>query len=194
MPITQVIKVLIICFPIWSLHIHSVPNSNKASRREGCPPTNSIVPPQLPPNISAPTYMRPILNQMLIKSPTFREQCEKISSSGKVRVTLLLVPPAPRTYRAVSLVTRDKDKNAWIRIELPVCASYFELLGHEFEHATEQVEGLNLKVLSSQRNSHVYRLNDGTYETDRAIEAGRRVARECLLSSVAKTEGGCASR
>jgi hypothetical protein len=85
---------------------------------------------------------------------------------------------------------RDKEKNAWITIELPVCSSYFELLGHEFEHAAEQVEGLNLKVLSAQRNSHVYRLNDGTYETDRAIEAGRRVARECSFKSSVRSDCG----
>jgi hypothetical protein len=129
--------------------------------------------------------MRPILRQMLMRSPTFREQCEKIGNSANVRVTLLLVPPAPaRTYRAVSRVNRDKERNAWITIELTACTNYFELLGHEFEHAAEQVEGLNLKILSTRRNSHVYRLNDGTYETDRAIEAGRRVARECSVKSV----------
>ena len=192
MPIARVIQVLIICYPIWSFHARSVPNSNKTSPREGCPPADSIVPAKLPPNISAPIYMRPILNQMLLRSATFREQCKKISNSGRVRVTLLLVPPGPpRTYRAVSRIMRDKDKNAWITIELPACASYFELVGHEFEHAAEQVEGLNLKVLSTQRNSHVYRLNDGTYETDRAIEAGRRVARECAFKSSVKSDRGC---
>lgn len=192
MPIIRVIQVLIICFPIWSFHARSVPNSNKTSPREGCPPADSIVPPKLPPNISAPINMRPILNQMLLRSPTFREQCKKISNSGRVRVTLLLVAPGPpRTYRAVSRIMRDKDKNAWITIELPACASYFELVGHEFEHAAEQVEGLNLKVLSTQRNSHVYRLNDGSYETDRAIEAGRRVARECAFKSSVKSDRGC---
>jgi hypothetical protein len=134
--------------------------------------------------------MVPILSQMLMRSPTFREQCEKIRNSVKVRVTLMLVPRPPRTYRAVSRVIRDREKNAWITIELPVCSSYFELLGHEFEHAAEQVEGVNLKNLSTQRNSHVYRLNDGTYETDRAIEAGRKVARECSIRSAPKVGGG----
>jgi hypothetical protein len=135
--------------------------------------------------------MLPILSRMLVRSPTFREQCEKIRNSAKVRVTLLLVPPGPaRSYRAVSRVIRDREKNAWITIELTACSSYFELLGHEFEHAAEQVEGVNLRILSTQRNSHVYRLNDGTYETDRAIEAGRKVARECSFRSAAKADGG----
>jgi hypothetical protein len=53
------------------------------------------------------------------------------------------------------------------------------LLGHEFEHAAEQAEGLNLRLRAAERNSHVHRLEDGSFETDRAVEAGRVVAREC---------------
>src|SRR5262249_18521879 len=100
--------------------------------------------------------------------------------SANTRVTLLLVAPnVPRTYRAISRIEKDRDKNVRITIELTACTSYFELLGHEFEHAAEQVEGINLKLLSTRKNGHVQRLDDGSYETDRAVEAGRAVAREC---------------
>ena len=32
---------------------------------------------------------------------------------------------------------KGPDKNMWITIELSACTNYFELLGHEFEHAAE---------------------------------------------------------
>jgi hypothetical protein len=115
-----------------------------------------------------------------MRSPTFRDQCEKIGNYGKIRVTLLLVPPTvARAYRAISHVRRYQDSYVSITIELTACTNYFELLGHEFEHATEQVEGVDLKALSARRHSHVYRLEDGSYETDRAVDAGKAVAREC---------------
>jgi len=182
MAIAGVIQVMMICFPILPLQAGRIASSPTASHREcGLAPDISASP-QLPPNISAPRYMYPVINRMLKKSATFREQCKKIGNSRKLRVTLLLVPPnTPHTYRAISRVRRDEERNIWITIELTACTNYFELLGHEFEHAAEQAEGLNLRVLSAQRNSHVYKLDDGSFETDRAVDAGRSVERECSL-------------
>jgi hypothetical protein len=61
-----------------------------------------------------------------------------------------------------------------------------ELLGHEFEHIVEQVEGINLRVLSRQRGSGVREVERELFETDRAQQAGRNIAEELRLARTAR--------
>jgi hypothetical protein len=53
-----------------------------------------------------------------------------------------------------------------------------ELIGHEFEHLLEQIEGLDLKRLARVKGSGVRVLEGRVFETDRAQAAGRLVAAE----------------
>jgi len=85
---------------------------------------------------------------------------------------------------AVSLVERYAYGRIRIRMLITVpraSVSYAEILGHEFEHVLEQIEGLDLSALASTGRSGVYRHPDGSYETTRAREAGLVVAREFEL-------------
>jgi hypothetical protein len=52
-----------------------------------------------------------------------------------------------------------------------------ELIAHELEHVLEFTEGLKFLMESSRGSSRV-RLSGGAYETQRAMDAGRRVAQE----------------
>jgi hypothetical protein len=52
-----------------------------------------------------------------------------------------------------------------------------ELIAHELEHVIEFTDGVRLLVEASAGRSGVA-LRAGAYETRRAIDAGRRVARE----------------
>src|SRR5262249_37441174 len=152
MLIALFIPVLLICFPILPVNFGPTKTPRKLIHGEGSFRPDSNVRPPLPPNISAPGSLHPLLTQMLMRSPTFRKQIDEIGDSANTRVTLLLVAPnVPRTYRAISRIEKDRDKNVRITIELTACTSYFELLGHEFEHAAEQVEGINLKLLSTRK-------------------------------------------
>jgi hypothetical protein len=54
-----------------------------------------------------------------------------------------------------------------------------EIIAHEFEHVIEQIEGLNLRILSFFGGSGVVQTGDGSFETRRAVVAGHSVAREC---------------
>jgi hypothetical protein len=63
-------------------------------------------------------------------------------------------------------------------IEIPVTREFPELLAHEFEHVLEQVDGLKLVELARKRGGGVLERPDGSFETSRAIEAGRAVALE----------------
>jgi hypothetical protein len=56
-----------------------------------------------------------------------------------------------------------------------------ELLAHELEHVLEQVEGIDLDALAEEGEAR--RLSDGSFETARAVQAGRRVAAEVIDNS-----------
>ena len=66
---------------------------------------------------------------------------------------------------------------AHVRLYSPFDAA--EIIAHEFEHLLEQIDGVNLRLLSLIAGSGVTETNDGSYETRRAVLAGRRVAGEC---------------
>ena len=56
-----------------------------------------------------------------------------------------------------------------------------ELIAHELEHILEQLDGVDLQAQAG--NGVVWKAGDGAFETRRAIEAGRRVAREITTGS-----------
>ena len=63
-------------------------------------------------------------------------------------------------------------------VHLPPNGGLIELIGHEFEHLLEQIEGLDLKRLAGVKGSGVRVLEGQVFETDRAQAAGRLVAAE----------------
>ena len=64
------------------------------------------------------------------------------------------------------------------QVHLPPSRSLTELVGHEFEHLIEQIEGLDLKRLARVKGSGVHEGEGRVFETDRAQMAGRVVADE----------------
>ncbi len=62
-----------------------------------------------------------------------------------------------------------------------------EFIAHELEHIVEQLDGVDLKAQAG--NGEVWRTGDGAFETRRAIDSGRRVAREMTMHPGAKDEG-----
>jgi len=57
-----------------------------------------------------------------------------------------------------------------------------ELIAHELEHVLERLEGVNFLLGAQVRGSGIS-LSGGTFETTRAIDAGRRVAREVRVET-----------
>jgi hypothetical protein len=56
-----------------------------------------------------------------------------------------------------------------------------EVVGHEFEHTLEQIEGLDLRALASTQSDYVYKSENGGFETRRAMRAGRVIEQEFSL-------------
>jgi len=162
--------------PVLADPLHESACDHLYDSTEGDPYESAI--PAVLPNISVPLGLKGIVNSMLKRSPTFRRQCEVLNNARNVRIDLRVVVSNTQLYKARSIVQRFEDGFIVMQIQLNAPGDYIEAIGHEFEHAVEQSEGLNLKSLASARRSQVYEVDKGTYETERAIHAGHIVAEE----------------
>ena len=136
--------------------------------------------PSLPDSIELSNGLEPLVRSSLEHSATFRQQCRGLAAAARLRATVRInyYPVPGNTSRAL---TRFRlDRRGWIDadIEIRSALDLTELLAHEFEHVLEQVEGVDLKALAGQRKAR--KLDDGAFETARAISVGRRVAREVV--------------
>lgn len=133
--------------------------------------------PQPPANIAAHDSVRELLAQMMRRSPTIRRQCAEIAAARRVAVTIRLTGRMSGGSRART--TMSKYEAGFIRavMEIPIGADLVELLAHELEHVTEQIDGIDLEALARGSGQAVYHLGNA-FETVRAREAGRAAARE----------------
>ncbi len=131
----------------------------------------------LPPNLILSRQAKPLVEKVWRHSPTFRLQCERIAQAQWLKVRLTFIPKtsAPGKYRALTTVNR---RSGLARIEIYAPNDYVELIGHEFEHVLEQIEGLNLAALAEEKGGQTLRHADGAFETARALDAGRKVKAE----------------
>jgi hypothetical protein len=127
--------------------------------------------------------LRPIVADLCRRSPTFRRQVTRLAAESDVVVTVEQRSfPNTASWRAHTAMTkvagRLRSADVAIRPGDPFLVA--ELLGHEFEHVLEQLDGVQLA--SWVGRSGVYRIghdrDDGPVETARAQEVGRLVARE----------------
>ena len=137
------------------------------------------LPVMMPPTIQVETLLRSTTARMLEKSPTFRRQCDLIGASPTIVVKVRVVP-APRNSftRATTTFRRYTSGITVADVEIPAASRLIELLAHEFEHIAEYVEGVDLKVLANDHPEEAFKLRDGSYETSRAMQAGKAALRE----------------
>jgi hypothetical protein len=139
----------------------------------------------LPANLSAPRDWVPVLEQMYRGSSTFRAQCVRISDASNLSVSIRLDTAMLSLCRAFSLITR-RQRIIRAEVHLPPTGTMFaELVGHEFEHIVEQVEGIDLRELARVKGSGVHEVQHELFETDRAQRTGRIVGDEVRASRAA---------
>lgn len=135
--------------------------------------------PSLPPTIVLERGLEPIVRATLESSPTFRQQCRILEAAPSVTATVRITSRTPgAAERALSRVRRSPEGAIAAAIEIRHTPDIAELLGHEFEHVIEQLDGVNLRTLEAAGEAR--RLVDGAFETRRAIAAGQRVSSEAL--------------
>jgi hypothetical protein len=130
---------------------------------------------QVPPNIDAGMLASHIV-EILARSETFRQQCQRIAAARLLRVKLGLALHPAGDYRATTLLYRYDTGSLRAEVSLVFAENYVELIAHEFEHVLEQVDGVDLR--SALPGGEAKLLPGGVFETRRATAAGRQVLRE----------------
>ena len=135
----------------------------------------SLAPTTWPCRVGATTDLQPFVQRAWDGSATFRDQCRKLVAAGAV--VSLGSSSAREGWRAASHIGRSREGLMVALVRVRVGASSVELIAHELEHVLERIEGINY-LMASRRGSSTRLLPGGAFETKRAIDAGRRVARE----------------
>jgi Tol biopolymer transport system component len=133
-----------------------------------------------PSNLQVDPVLKVVVERMWQASPTFRRQCRRLAAEQGLQVR---VSPDDQPTRS-SLA--DARTALTFQGNLPVAAHVYlrpssrpaELIAHELEHVLEQLDRVDLAGQSG--NGAVWKSDRGSFETRRAIETGRRVAREIM--------------
>ena len=144
------------------------------------PPVRPVV---LPSNLDVARVFRPFLDKMWQASPTFRGQWRRLAAGPGVRVSVLVedLPRPASSSKARTVLRRQDGSLVSAHVYLKPSLDAAELIAHEMEHILEQLDGVDLQAQDG--NGVVWKAGDGAFETRRAIEAGRRVAREITTGS-----------
>ena len=148
--------------------------SMQAAAQSGQPECTDV-----PQNIQVAAGLESLMARAVAQSPTIRQQVLRIAAAPHVRIAVRLhVGRMPGGTRATATIRRYEHGALFAEIRLPICVNQIEMLAHEIEHVLEQMEGVNLKLLSAARVGGVSRFVDGAFETARAVAAGRAAAEE----------------
>ena len=137
----------------------------------------------LPSNLEVASVFRPFLDRMWQASPTFKRQWRRLAAGTGVRLSVLVedLPRPASSSRARTLLRHQDGSLVSAQVYLKPSVDAAELIAHELEHILEQLDGVDLQAQAG--NGVVWKAGDGAFETRRAIEAGRRVAREVTTGS-----------
>jgi hypothetical protein len=146
-------------------------------------PLDAVRPPS---NLTVAAVFGPTLDHMLRLSPTFRRQCWRLGAATNVIVVIRLeeLQRRPSFNARTAFAHHGHDELIAVDVVLQLAANAAELIAHEIEHVIEQLDGVDLEAQLGSGN--VWKREDGAFETRRAIEVGRRVAREVRLGSDAR--------
>jgi hypothetical protein len=132
----------------------------------------------IPANLHVSPDLQPRFNAMLAASPTFRSQCRRLADQTDLYVRLVIdMRLVDGPIRAQSVIRHVRSGAVVAFVSIGASPDPAEWLAHEFEHVIEQLEGVKLHALAAM-NQNVWRTSRDTFETDRAIRAGRAVLDE----------------
>jgi hypothetical protein len=132
-------------------------------------------PSSIPKHVYVAPCLRPTIDRMLELSPTFRAQVQQLAQTRGLGMAISLeVTPGPNP--AAGAIRRFDSGLLLAVIRIHSLVDKEGLVAHEVEHVLEQIERVPLERLA-RRGDQVW-LAGSSYETLRAIEAGRQVSRE----------------
>ena len=136
--------------------------------------------PRPPANLRVESFFRLVIEQMWQASPTFREQCRRLAADPSLQVTVSREDPStvPSFANAWTTLTFKENRPVKAQVHVKAGSNVAELIAHELEHVLEQLDQVDLQAQAG--NGAVWKNGKASFETRRAIEAGRRVAREIM--------------
>jgi len=169
------------------------PRTAGAEQVEPSPPSSGPVcgtaEGRMPTSVQFTTLFRESLEEMLSRSDGFRSQCARLAQHPWVYVRLkFALSPLPYAFQARTLIARTLDGPIIAYIEIDPRASWPEWIAHEIEHVLEQADGLRLWDLAAEHRT--WESSESTYETQRAIDAGRIVSRQMRETKRARRVAG----
>jgi hypothetical protein len=134
--------------------------------------------------ISLPGTYRPLVAMMLTRSATFRRQCARLAAAPYLSIIIRAEAPNGTQAPALTRIRREADGRLTATMQLAPSSRTPELIAHEFEHIIEQLDGVDLAIMSRLRSTGVKRVSEvDAFETRRAIVTGLRVARESAIAA-----------
>lgn len=130
----------------------------------------------MPCQLFAQARFRPLLDELWANSPTFRQQCRRLAGA-KALVLMQSVSAKETPWQAESRIGVLASGRVVARMRVRDGRESVEIIGHELEHVLERLDGVSLQ-LDALRSASGTTLSGGAYETRRAQDAGRRVAKE----------------
>lgn len=133
-----------------------------------------------PINLQVDPFIRPVVDRMWQASPTFRRQCRRLAAEPELKVTLSREDQPSRASFANARTAFMFRGNVLVgaQVYLKPSEKGAEFIAHELEHILEQLDGVDLDAQAG--NGAVWKGDRTSFETRRAIEVGRRVAREII--------------
>jgi len=131
-------------------------------------------------NLQVNVAFQPVVERMWQGSPTFRRQCRRLAAEPGLQVKVLGEDQPARASFADARTAMTFQGNVLVTasVYLKHSANAAELLAHELEHILEQLDRVDLQAQAG--NGAVWRSDRISFETRRAVEAGRRVTREIM--------------
>jgi hypothetical protein len=129
-----------------------------------------------PCRLLAHAHLRPLLDELWSRSITFRQQCRRLAGAHAV-VILHGASAAETVWNAESRIGLLEDGRVMAQVRVRVGRESVEVIAHELEHVLERIDGVQLALDALRRGSGTT-LAGGAYETRRATDAGRQVAKE----------------
>lgn len=122
--------------------------------------------------------LRPIIDDLLARSPAFRRQWQRPLREPRLSITLELVHANQIVdAHAATKVSAHPDGSLHAVVAIPGGRRLAELIAHEVEHVLERLDGVRVATRHAMGDPTVRRAS-GTFETARAVLVGQLVAAE----------------
>ncbi len=143
---------------------------------------------RLPATVQVDEPIVPHVQMMLQRSAHFRRQCRELAAHPHVYVRLQLAPVGELTsqFCAKSFIQRTAAGPLIAVVRIGRETHWSEWIPHELEHVLEAAGGMRIRDYA--RGHDTWESADDTYETTRAINAGRTVRVQMRHKPVAATD------